>query len=313
MARTDARFLRPDVVAQLDAMELRARAIVEGYITGLHRSPFHGFSVEFAEHRSYHPGDELRHVDWKVFAKTDRYYVKQYEEETNLRHVVVLDTSASMHYRHAAALSKIEYAAHLAAALHYLMVRQRDATGLAAFDARVHTYLPPKATGGHLRQLFTTLEGLVAADPPKPTDATGGTAAAAALHELAERLPRRALVTVMTDLFETVAAQDELLRALQHLRHRGHEVLVFHVLEAETERAFRFPEGPVRFRDVETGEVVTLQPAQLREQYTEAVEAFTTRFRQRCRELKIDVEMLDTATPYDRALTAYLNKRRRLY
>jgi uncharacterized protein (DUF58 family) len=314
MPTTDRRFLQPEIVAQLDTMELRARLIVEGFISGLHRSPYHGFSVEFAEHRPYNPGDELRRVDWKAYGKTDRFYVKQYEEETNLRHYVVLDTSPSMHYRHAASLTKLRYAAHLAAALHYLMVRQRDATGLIAFDDRVHTIMPPKATGGYLRALLAKLEIFASAEPASGGREPGArTSAAAALHEVAERIARRSLVVVLTDLFENVAAHEDLLKALQHLRYRGHEVLVFHVLESATERAFRFPDVPMLFRDVETGEEVTLQPAQLREHYTEAVRNFSDRFRRRCREFGVDFEELDTGKPYDVALMAYLNKRRRLF
>lgn len=315
MAASSTQFLQPEIVAQLDTMELRARMIVEGFITGLHKSPYHGFSVEFAEHRPYNPGDELRHVDWKVYAKTDRHYVKQYEEETNLRHYVVLDTSPSMLYQHTAGISKLRYSAHLAAALHYLMVRQRDATGLIAFDEAVHTIMPPKATGGYLRTLLAKLEELAAADGAgrAKKGAAKRTSAAAALHEVAERIGRRSLVVVLTDLFENVAAHDDLLKALQHLRYRGHEVLVFHVLESETERAFKFPDVPMLFRDAETGEEITLQPAQLREHYTEAVQNFSERFRRRCREVHVDFEELDTGKPYDSALMAYLNKRRRLF
>ena len=306
------RYLDPEVISQLDTMEMRGRLIVEGFITGLHKSPYHGFSVEFAEHRPYNPGDELRHVDWKVYAKTDRYYVKQYEEETNLRHYVVLDTSPSMRYRGEAALSKLEYGSYLAAGLHYLMARQRDATGLIAFDEKVHTSVAPKSTQGALRNLLVQLQNLVDAPPPKKKDAAQ-TGAAAALHEVAERIARRSLVVVITDLFENVAAHDDLLKALQHLRYRGHEVLVFHVLESATERRFAFPDVPMLFRDMETGEEVTLQPAQLRESYAEAVTAFAERFRRRCREYNVDFVELDTAEPYNTALLAYLNKRRQLY
>jgi uncharacterized protein (DUF58 family) len=303
------RYLEPETISQLNNMELRARLIVEGFITGLHRSPYHGFSVEFAEHRPYNPGDELRHVDWKVFAKTDRHYVKQYEEETNLRHYVVLDTSASMRYRGEAGLSKLEYGAYLAAGLHYLMVRQRDATGLVAFDETVHTLMPPRSTQGYLRAILGRLDRLTDADPKVPPR----TGAASALHEVAERIGRRSLVVVITDLFENVAQHDDLLKALQHLRYRGHEVLVFHVLESETERRFRFPDVPMLFRDMETGEEITLQPAQLREEYATAVQAFSDRFRRRCRQYNVDFVELDTAQPYDRALLAYLNKRGRLF
>lgn len=301
------RYLDPAIVSRLNNMELRARLIVEGFITGLHKSPYHGFSVEFAEHRPYNPGDELRSVDWKVYAKTDRYYVKQYEEETNLRHYVVLDTSPSMRYRHSGPLTKLEYGAYLAAALHFLMIRQRDATGLIAFDERVHTMLRPRSTPGFLRQILTTLQRL--------TDEPGGgsrTAAAAALDEVAERIGRRSLVVLITDLFENIAAHDQLLKALRHLRYRGHEVLVFHVLESDTERRFRFPDVPMLFRDMETGEEMTLQPAQLRANYEEAVRHFSERFRRRCLENNVDFVELDTAAAYDTALLSYLNKRRRL-
>ena len=302
-------LLTPEVLSHLDSMELRARLIVEGFITGMHKSPYHGFSVEFAEHRPYNSGDELRHVDWKVYAKSDRYYVKQYEEETNLRHYIVLDTSESMRYQGKAPVTKLHYGATLSAALHYLMVRQRDATGLIAFDEKVHTLRSPKSTRGHLRGLLTVLDEIANREPSKES----ATAAAAALHEVAERIHRRALVVVVTDLFENVAAHDELLKALQHLRYRGHEVIIFHVLDAATERRFQFPDVPMVFRDMETGEEVALQPAQLRESYTEAVGAFAETFRLRCREMAVDFVELDTSQPYDEALVAYLNKRRRLF
>ncbi|WP_457652357.1 DUF58 domain-containing protein [Rhodocaloribacter sp.] len=305
---TALRYLDPVIISQLKNMEMRARLIVEGFITGLHKSPYHGFSVEFAEHRPYNPGDELRHVDWKVYAKTDRHYVKQYEEETNLRHYVVLDTSPSMRYRHTAPLSKLEYGSYLAAALHFLMIKQRDASGLIAFDEKIHTLRPPKSTPGYLRQLLAALQRLSDAPPAE----TRRTSAASVLNEVAERIARRSLVVVITDLFENIAAHEDLLKALRHLRYRGHEVLVFHVLESETERLFRFPDVPMLFRDMETGEEITLQPAQLRENYAEAVRVFSERFRRRCREFNVDFLELDTGEPYNTALLAYLNKRRNL-
>ena len=301
------RFLDPVAVSQLGTMELRARFIVEGFMTGLHRSPYHGFSVEFAEHRPYHPGDELRHVDWKVYAKTDRYYIKQYEEETNLRHYVVLDTSASMHYKGQAELSKLEYGAYLAAGLHHLMLQQRDATGLMAFDETVHTVRPPSAAPNHRRTLLKTLDALTRRDA-----AGTQTNAASALNEVAERIGRRSLVVVITDLFENVGAHDDLLQALRRLRHRGHEVIVFHVLEGATERQFQFPDRPMLFRDVETGTEQMVHPAQLREHYAEAAAHFMERFRRACLEHNIDFATLDTQTSYREALLAYLNKRQRL-
>ena len=289
-------------------MELRARLVVEGFITGLHKSPYHGFSVEFAEHRPYNPGDELRHVDWKVFGKTDRHYVKQFEEETNLRHYVVLDTSPSMRYRHTHALTKLEYGSYLAAALHFLMVKQRDATGLLAFDDAVHTMLRPKSTMGYLRLILARLEALSGLE----SDGSR-TNAAEALHEVAERIARRSFVVVITDLFENVGADEDLLRALRHLRHRGHEVLVFRILESETERLFRFPDVPTLFRDMETGEEMSLHPARLRATYATEAARFSEQFRRRCLEHTIEFVELDTAEPYDTALLAYLNKRRQLH
>jgi len=306
-SNTALRYLDPVVVSQLETMELRARLIVEGFITGLHRSPYHGFSVEFAEHRPYNPGDELRHVDWKVYAKTDRFYVKKYEEETNLRHHVVLDTSPSMRYKGDAPLSKLEYGSYLAAALHNLMLHQRDATGLVAFDDSVHTLRPPKATQGYLRRLLATLEQLQKED----VDGTR-TSAAGVLEEVAERIDHRSLVVVITDLFENVAAHDDLLRALRHLRHRGHEVIVFHVLEGQTERKFNFPERPMLFRDVETGEEVNVRPGKVRDHYEDAAEHFAETFRRRCLEHDIDFAELDTNESYETSLLAYLKKRSRL-
>lgn len=301
-------LLAPSELAQIESFELRARAVVEGFITGLHKSPYHGFSVEFAEHRAYTAGDPLRHVDWKVYARSGRLVTKRYEEETNLRHYVVLDTSASMRYAGHAGVSKLEYGATLAGALHVLMHRQRDATGLVAFDRGVHTLVPPKGTRAHVRLLLARLSKMAA-------EAEGGTAthAALALHEVAERIPRRALVVVVSDLFESAAGAEETVRALRHLRHRGHEVVVFHVLDAATERRFEFGDRPVRVRDLETGEERTLQPAQVREGYQAAAEAFLEQVRRQCREAGVDYVPLDTARPYAEALRAYLDKRRRLY
>lgn len=304
---TARRYLDPVVASRLKNMEMRARLIVEGFITGLHKSPYHGFSVEFAEHRPYNPGDELRHVDWKVFAKTDRHYLKQYEEETNLKHYVVLDTSPSMRYKHSSGLTKLEYGSYLSAALHYLMIKQRDATGLIAFDETVHTLIRPKSTHSALRQILVTLEQL-----NQTPEATNRTSAAAVLNEVAERISRRSLVVVVTDLFENIGEHDALLKALRHLRYRGHEILVFHVLESATERNFQFPDVPMVFRDMETCEEISLQPAQLKQNYAEAVKAFSERFRKQCLGYNIDFVELDTAESYDTALMAYLNKRKKL-
>ena len=307
----DVRLLSPAELAQIESFELRARAVVEGFITGLHKSPFHGFSVEFAEHRAYNPGDPLRHVDWKVYGRSDRLVTKRYEEETNLRHYVVLDTSASMRYAGQAGISKLAYGATLAGALHVLMARQRDATGLVAFDRVVHTLVPPKSTRGHVQTLLARLAGW--ADGADTGGDASQTNAATALHHVADRIPRRSLVVVVSDLFDTVADPAETVRALQHLRHRGHEVVLFHVLDDATERRFAFPNRPVRVKDLETGQERTVQPAQLRQGYQAAADAFLDRLRLVCRQAGVDYQPLDTARPYADALRAYLDKRRRLY
>lgn len=302
------RYLDPVTVSRLKNMELRARLVVEGFITGLHKSPYHGFSVEFAEHRVYNPGDALRHVDWKVYAKTDRYYVKQYEEETNLHHYVVLDTSASMQYRHAGQLSKLEYGAYLAAALHFLMVLQRDATGLFSFDSKLQTFLRPRSTMRYLREILLHLERLV---KKESTETFTGTAHA--LNQVAERVQRRSLIVVISDMMDESESQEQIIRSLRHLRHRGHEVLIFRILEKETEQLFQLPNHPLILRDMESGSEISLHPGQLRQAYTERMRALTETLRRQCRQHSIDCVELDTGVSYDQALTAYLNKRKTLH
>ena len=300
--------LDPAVLARVASLELRARGIVEGFLTGLHRSPFHGFSAEFAEHRAYNPGDELRHLDWKVLAKTDRPYVKRFEEETNLRAVLVLDTSASMHYAGAAPMTKLAYGATLAAALALLLLRQRDAVGLALFDAAVHEVVGPRSSQAHLRPLFGALERALAADArPVPT------AAAAALAELAERISRRSLVVVLSDLYETErpGGADALLQSLRRLRHRGHEVLVFRLLDEATERRLDLPsDRPVTLIDRETDERITVTPQHARAAFAAAADAAATHLRRGCLDHGIGYHDLDVAgSPVD-ALVAFLNARR---
>ena len=302
-------LLSPEDLARVDGLDLRARLIVEGFVTGKHRSPYHGFSVEFAQHRAYNPGDDLRHVDWKVYARKDRLHVKQYEEETNLRHIVALDTSGSMRYQGSAPLTKLAYGATLAAALHALMVRQRDATGLALFSEAVELYVAPKSTRSHLQVLLAALEQTTSATAT-PTSETG---LAAALHDVAERTPRRSLVSVISDLFGSGDTVEDLALALRHLRHRGHEVIVFHVLDAQTERRLGFDDAPVRLRDLETGEEVVVRPGMARSAYRSALDAYVDALRQQCLASQIDFVSLDTERPYVDALAAYLQKRVRLY
>jgi uncharacterized protein (DUF58 family) len=302
--QTQLKYLRPEVVSKLSNMELRARLVVEGFITGLHKSPYHGFSVEFAEHRQYMPGDEIRRIDWRVYGKTDRFYVKQFEEETNLKSYIVMDTSASMQFAselpksHERRISKMEYASFIAASLSYLMVLQRDAVGLTLFDSTVRTTIPPHATKQHLRRILVELEKI------RPTERTNS---AAALHQLAERITRRGLVVVISDLFDE---PEKVMAALKHFRHNHHEVLVMHVLDP-LEMSFAFGADAV-FKDVETGESLTTQPYHLQKAYQEAMKQFMNRYKKECRENSIDYLLLDTSTPFDIALLNYLNKRQKI-
>ncbi|HTO93506.1 MAG TPA: DUF58 domain-containing protein [Bacteroidota bacterium] len=292
-------FLNPRVVTRLANMELRARLVVEGFITGLHRSPYHGFSVEFAEHRQYMPGDAIRFVDWKIYGRTDRYYIKQYEEETNLRSTIVLDTSLSMGYASGDGVSKLEYGASLAAALAYLMIRQQDAVGLACFDEELRSYLPPHTTRAYLRRLLINLKNA------RPSGKTG---AARSLHQAADRMKRRGLVIVISDLLDDPAG---VIGALKHFRHKKNEVIVMHVLDP-LERTFAFGSDAV-FRDVETAERITTLPWQIQASYRGAMARFLEAYKRECREHAIDYVMMDTATPFDVALTEYLARRERLH
>ncbi len=292
-------YLQPHVVSRLSNMELRARLVVEGFITGRHRSPYHGFSVEFAEHRPYMPGDEIRHIDWKIYGKRDRFYIKQYEEETNLKAYLILDTSRSMAFASPGSIAKLEYAANLTAALAYMMIKQQDAVGLTLFDEGITKYLPPHATKAYLRQILVSLQSM---------RASGRTGAGIALHQIADRIKRRGLVVVISDLLDDA---EEILTALKHFRHKKNEVIVMHVLDP-LERSFAFG-GDAQFQDLETGERLTTQPWQVQRAYRNQMKEFLERYKQQCRENYIDYVLLDTATPFDVALVEYLNKRERVY
>jgi len=291
------RFLDPVVVSKLATMELRARLVVEGFVTGMHRSPYKGFSVEFAEHRQYMPGDPLKHIDWKVYGKTDRLYIKEYEEETNLRGYVLLDASRSMEYG-SEGISKLEYSRYLSAALIYLMLKQQDSVGLMIFDSAVREFIAPRSSP---RQLHLLLAELDRAEASAETDV------GVVLHELALRVKRRGLVILISDLLDD---PKRVLPGLKHFRHLKHEVIVFHVLDPK-EAEFQF-EADATFRDMETGELMTTEPFAIRGDYVDAVERWKTTLRRECGESRIDYVPILTSTPYDRALFSYLEKRKRL-
>ena len=299
MAEDYRQYLKPHVVSKLANMELRARLVVEGFITGLHQSPYHGFSVEFAEHRQYMPGDEIRRIDWKLYGKTDRYYIKQYEEETNLKSYIILDTSRSMGYASPGHVSKLEYGSYVAAALSFMMIKQQDAVGLAIFDQEIRSYLPPHATKAYLRQILIELQRL------RPSGTTG---AGRSLHQIAERIRRRGLVIVISDLLDD---PDQVIAALKHFRHKKNEVIVMQILDP-MERSFAFG-GEAVFTDVETEEKLMTQPWQIQRSYQEAMRTFLEKYKRSCRENYVDYVLLDTSTPFDVALVEYLSKRERIH
>lgn len=307
MASTEIKYLDPVVVSKLANIEIKARLIVEGFITGIHKSPYHGFSVEFAEHRPYNTGEPLKNVDWKVYAKTDKLFTKRFEEETNLRCHVVLDVSDSMRYPQVG-ISKLEYGAYLAAALQYLMVQQRDAAGLALFDDDLRFNAPPKSKKSWLVPLFKELENVV----DDKNLFTHKSAHARVLHQLALKFNRRSFVVIITDLFNNLEEREDLFKAMKHLRHSKHEVILFHLLDRQTEEKFEFPNRPVVLKDLETGEEIMVQPNQIRESYAKLMAEHKALFKRKCHEYSIDFVEVDVAQSYDKALTDYLIKRRSL-
>jgi uncharacterized protein (DUF58 family) len=303
-------LLHPELISRLAPLELKAKKIVEGFMSGMHKSPYHGFSVEFAEHRPYNPGDDFKHIDWKAYGKKERFYVKQYEEETNLRCYVLLDTSSSMQYKYFSKWSKLRYAVHFTAALMYMMQKQRDACGLIPFSSGIEEMIPAKSTYAHLRLLYGLLEKQLENESAHQERRI--TASAEAIHEIAERINQRSLVVILTDLFENKAEHDQLISALKHLRHRKHEVLLFNVVEHRSERELAFPDKRFAFEDMETGSEIEVLPAQVRKDYQEKVQEYIQRFRLACSEFEIDFEEMDTESDFDLALLAFLNKRKRL-
>jgi len=291
------KYLQPETVAMLNSMALRARLVVEGYIIGQHRSPYHGFSVEFAEHRSYGPGDEIRHIDWKLYGKTDRLYVKRYEEETNLRAHLILDTSRSMLYT-SGKVSKLNYANSLVASLSYLMINQQDAAGIVKFSDKIDSFIPPKSKPSHLNAILTLLDDEKAGNDTKIEPV---------LHEMADRIKKRGLVILVSDLFDD---PNQIMNGLKHFRHQKQEVIVFNILDRK-ELEFDF-NTRTKFLDMETGEEITTEPWHIRSSYTDLVSGLQDYYRKECRRNLIDYVPIFTDQNLDLGLTEYLNKRKKL-
>jgi uncharacterized protein (DUF58 family) len=292
------KYLRPEVVAQMGNLGLTARLVVEGFITGLHKSPYHGFSVEFAQHRQYQIGDELKHIDWKIFGRTNRYYIKQYEDETNLRCTIIVDSSASMKYASKGHISKFEYASYIAASLAFMMMKQQDAAGLALYDTEVRTFLPSRSKQSYLQEILRALTS---------AELSNETGTASALDRLAEQIGRRGLVVIISDFFDDV---ESVVSALKHFRHKQHEVLAFQLLDPR-ERDFDFGYNAT-FKDMETGEELVTQPYQIQQAYKQTVAQFTDDIKRECRLRNIDYMLMDTSQSFDVALLEYLRKRKKI-
>jgi len=296
----------------LQNLELLARQVVEGFLIGLHKSPFHGFSVEFAEHRLYNPGESTRHIDWKVLARTDRVYVKKFEEETNLRCQLVLDASSSMYFPEVkesqSGLRKIDFSCVAAASVMHLLKKQRDAFGLTIFSDKVEQHSNVKSSSIHNKLLLGQLQHVMNREPGKKK-----TAAAACLHEVAEKLHRRSMVVIFSDMFENMLTDSNeyqaIFSALQHLKHNKHEVILFHVLDKSKEMAFDFVNRPYRFVDLETGEQLKLTPNQVKESYVQQMQDFYQQLKLRCGQFKIDLVEADVNQGFRPVLLPYLMKR----
>jgi uncharacterized protein (DUF58 family) len=292
-------------------LELLARQVVEGFITGLHKSPFHGFSVEFAEHRLYNTGESTRHMDWKLYARTEKLFVKRYEEETNLRCQLVIDHSGSMHYPTdgSAPYSKLGFSVYAAASLIELLRRQRDAVGLTLFSRDTDLHTDARSSSVHHKMLYHNLEGLLEGYSSADQRTTN---ASQALHNIADRLHRRSLVIIFSDMFDNVSNEDDLFGALQHLRHNKHEVVLFHVTDKKHELDFDFGNRPYTFIDMETGERVKLNPSQVREQYKKSMDTFWKQLKLKCGQYRVDVVEADINAGFDQVLLQYLIKRQKM-
>ena len=291
-------------------LELLAKQVVEGFITGLHKSPFHGFSVEFAEHRLYNTGESTRHLDWKLFGKTDKLFVKRYEEETNLRCRIVMDVSSSMLFPEKSKKddkNKLEFSIYAAAALIELLRRQRDAYGLTTFNDKIDFHSEAKSNASHQRLIFHELEKLLVAQIELKT-----TSAVESLHHISEMIHKRSLVIIFSDMFDNSEREDDLINALQHLKHNKHEVILFHVVDQSKEMDFEFENRPYRFVDMETGEEVKLNPNEVKEHYVTAVKAREKELQLKCGQYGIDYVAADVGKDFKQVLLPFLVKRKKM-
>ncbi len=292
------KYLDPSVVSKLKSLELKAKLVVEGFIVGLHKSPYHGFSVEFSEHRQYNQGDPIKNIDWKVYAKRDKYFIKQYEEETNLISHVILDVSKSMSYKNRGEISKLEYGKTLAASLIYLMLQQQDAAALTFYSDKIENYFPPKSNRIYLRTLLKALHQVEVSDK---------TETASSLKFVAEKVKRRGLVIIISDFFDDI---DKVLKSIKNFHYRNNEVIVFQILDP-VEIDFNFGRDAI-FVDMESREEITTQPYQIQSSYQSAMKEFLERIKKECLNSGIEYNLIETTTPFDKALLSYMKKRSKM-
>ena len=297
--------------SEIKNLELLARQIVEGFITGMHKSPFHGFSVEFSEHKLYNKGESTRHIDWKLFAKTEKLYTKKYEEETNLRCHIIIDNSASMHYpvvkeQRVNQLNKVGFSAVASACLMEVLKRQRDAVGLSVFADSYQYYAPEKGSDRHRKMILHQLEKLVTSKSDAATETYQY------LHEIAKKIHRRSLIFLFTDMFQTNIGEEKMFEALRHLKFNKHEVVLFHTFDMNTELNFDFENSPKKFVDVETGETVNLFADNIKENYTRLVDSYFKELKNKCLQYKIDYVPVDVKQGFHQVLTSYFLSRQKM-
>jgi len=300
---------------QFGGLEFTAKQVVEGFIVGLHKSPFHGFSVEFAEHRLYNSGESIKHIDWKLYGRTDKLFIKRFEEETNLRCQLILDVSSSMFFPVMDKITldnpnKITFSVHAAAALIYLFKKQRDAFGLSFFSDSTELHTPCKSSSVHQKYLYSELEKLLR---PLPVNAYKKTSAATALHEIAEKIHKRSLVILFSDMLENNSSPEELFSALQHLKHNKHEVILFHVVDKKKEIDFEFENRPYKFIDLEKGDELKITPNEVKEIYIKKIHEYKSRLKLKCGQYQIEFIEADIKQGFEQVLLPYLLKREKLF
>lgn len=291
-------YFDPSIISKLKNLELKAQMVVEGFMVGLHKSPYHGFSVEFSEHRPYMQGDPLKNVDWKVFGKSEKFFIKRYEEETNLICNIFIDISQSMDFKYSAPLTKLEYAITLAASFCYLLIKQQDAVGLTIFSDKIHSYLPPKSNRVYLKTLLTSLTKI---------NAHGKTETSLCLNNAAEKIKKRGLTIIISDLFDN---PDSILSALKQIRYKKNEVIVFQILDP-IEKNFGFDRDAI-FVDLETEEQLTTQPHQIQKAYRDAMNEYLAKLKSDCLNYGIEYNLIETEQPFDKALLNYFSKRSKM-